>query len=140
MENDNGRHGVVAVIVEQERFLVIRRSQWVKAPGLLCFPGGGIQAGEDFETAMVRELREELQLEVNVDRHLWTSVTRWGIQLEWMACTRRSDSQPIPSPDEVAEVHWLARSEIETRDDLLGSIPDFFAALEQGAFQLGAEF
>ena len=41
---DFGRHAVVAIIVEQSKYLVIRRSAFVRAPGLLCFPGGGIEA------------------------------------------------------------------------------------------------
>ncbi len=78
---DRGRHAVVAVIIEQSQFLVIRRSEIVRAPGLLCFPGGGIEENEDFESAIRRELSEELQLQVVVSQHIWTSVTRWGTQL-----------------------------------------------------------
>ncbi|MEQ1829489.1 MAG: NUDIX domain-containing protein, partial [Pirellula sp.] len=81
---DKGRHAVVAVIVEQSRFLVIRRSEHVRAPGLLCFPGGGIEHGEDFYEAIHRELDEELSLRVEINRHLWTSTTRWGTTLEWI--------------------------------------------------------
>ena len=39
------RRGVVAVVVLEERFLVIRRSQEVVAPGTYCFPGGAVEAG-----------------------------------------------------------------------------------------------
>lgn len=134
--NDNGRHGVVAVIQEKQKFLVIRRSALVRAPGLLCFPGGGIETGEDFETAMRRELMEELSLEVVIDGHLWHSVTRWGTKLEWMKCRRIGGKEPVPEPAEVAEVLWLTQSELMRRTDLLGSIPDFFEALSQSRFQL----
>jgi 8-oxo-dGTP diphosphatase len=101
---DNGRHGVVAVIVEQGRFLVIRRSPWVRAPNLICLPGGGIEHGESFEAAMLRELDEELALRVDVISHLWTSVTRWGTKLEWLICRRHPGSEPQPNPQEVSEV------------------------------------
>lgn len=132
--SDRGRHGVVAVIVEEGRFLVIRRSQFVRAPGLLCFPGGGIEEGEDFTTAMERELMEELQLRVEVKRHLWSSVTRWGTQLEWMLCLREEGAEPVANPEEVSDVYWMTPDEIVDRDDLLGSIPDFFEALSRGTF------
>jgi len=133
---DDGRHAVVAVIVEQSRFLVIRRSEFVRAPGLICFPGGGIENGEDFEEAIRREMREELLLEVDVMEHLWASVTRWGTKLEWLLCRRQPNSDPIPTPAEVAEVMWLSHSELKERPDLLGSLPDFFEALRKREFTL----
>lgn len=133
---DRGRHAVVAVIIEQSQFLVIRRSEFVRAPGLLCFPGGGIEGNEDFESAIRRELEEELGLQVIVSQHIWTSVTRWGTQLEWLICRRIPHSIPVPAPEEVAEVHWLEEVELRSRPDLLGSIPDFFAAKDAGEFQL----
>ena len=134
--SDRGRHAVVAVVIEQSKFLVIRRSQLVKAPGLLCFPGGGIERDEDFETAIRREMMEELCLPIEVLRHVWTSNTRWGTKLEWLICQRDLGNEPIPSPEEVAEVIWMSEQEIRGRHDLLGSIPDFFAAKDAGVFQL----
>ena len=133
---DCGRHAVVAVIIEQSRFLVIRRSEFVRAPGLLCFPGGGIESDEDFASAICRELSEELGLQIVVSQHIWTSKTRWGTKLEWLICKRYPHSIPIPAPEEVAEVHWLYEAELRERTDLLGSIPDFFAAKDAGKFYL----
>jgi len=129
---DRGRHAVVAIIIEQERFLVIRRSEHVRAPGLICFPGGGIELGEDFTTAIQRELMEELFLEVHVGEHVWTSDTRWGIKLEWLVCSRREGSEPIAAPAEVASIHWMTSSELRKRTDLLGSVPDFLDAIDKG--------
>jgi 8-oxo-dGTP diphosphatase len=133
---DQGRHAVVAVIIEQSRFLVIRRSEFVRAPGLLCFPGGGIEANESFESAIQREMLEELGLAIQVTGHLWTSVTRWGTKLEWLACERSPLSMPVPAPAEVSEVLWMEEPHLRHRADLLGSIPDFFAAKDAGEFSL----
>lgn len=129
---DAGRHGVVAVIHEPQGLLIIRRSATVRAPNLLCLPGGGIEPGESFEEAMHRELQEELQLEVDIESHLWSSVTRWGTRLEWLVCHRKPHSHPIPNPEEVAEVLWLTIDQMRHRNDLLGSLPDFFHAIDQG--------
>jgi len=135
-ESDRGRHAVVAIIVEQSEYLVIRRSEFVRAPGLICFPGGGIEANEDFESAIRRELVEELRLQVVTAKHIWTSVTKWGTKLEWLVCQRNSESIPIPAPEEVSEVLWLPEAKIRSRLDLLGSLPDFFAAKDAGDFKL----
>ncbi|MFO0011478.1 MAG: NUDIX hydrolase [Planctomycetota bacterium] len=133
---DAGRHAVVGIIREEGHFLVIRRSQFVRAPGLICFPGGGIEPGEAFHEAMQREFLEELHLPVQVHQHLWTTETRWGTRLEWLVCSRDASLVPRPNPDEVAEVLWLPIEQLMERDDLLGSMPDFIQAVREGRLQL----
>jgi 8-oxo-dGTP diphosphatase len=133
------RHGVVGVIQEASQFLVIRRSMKVRAPGLLCFPGGHIEPGETFEQAIIREMMEELGLPVTVRRHLWSSVTRWGTKLEWMLLERAVETEPVANPDEVSEVHWMDESELLGGLDVLGSVPDFFEALHEQVFHLSRD-
>ena len=41
------RQAAIAVIVQSGRFLVIERSQKVRAPGKLCFPGGEVEDADD---------------------------------------------------------------------------------------------
>ena len=77
------RRGAVAVVIRDARFLVIRRSAQVVASGAFCFPGGGIEAGESEEQALVREFQEELGAAVRPVRCIWTSITRWHVELAW---------------------------------------------------------
>ncbi len=132
----NGRHGVVAVLMEEGKFLAIRRSAFVRAPRLVCFPGGSIEPNEDFPTAIRREMLEELALEVEVIEHIWTSRTSWGTDLEWMLVKRANDRPPVPNAAEVEEVFWLTQSELLSHPDLLGSLPDFFGAIESSLIAL----
>lgn len=134
----NNRHGVVGVCVEDGRYLVIRRSQLVRAPGLLCFPGGHIEADETFDEAIQREMLEELSLPIEILGHLWSSVTHWGTRLEWILVARRDGAIPVPNPAEVAEVMWLSEAELLGGQDILGSVPDFFDAKYAG--ELALEF
>ncbi len=128
------RHGVVAVCFESDHYLVIRRSQSVRAPGMLCFPGGHIEINETFEQAIIREMDEELSLPIIVREHLWSSVTSWGTKLEWMLIERDAAQTPIPNPLEVAEVMWMREAELLGGLDVLGSVPDFFEAKYNGLF------
>ncbi len=134
--NKKRRHGAVGVVVEAGKFLVIRRSLTVRAPGLLCFPGGSIETGETPEQAVVRELREELELETHNAMHLWHSCTSWGTLLEWLLVMRHPESVPTANPSEVADVMWLEPHDLLSRSDLLGSVNDFFAAWAIGHFAL----
>lgn len=54
-----------AIIDEAGRLLAARRSCGTFA-GLWEFPGGKVEAGEDDETALLRELQEELGVTVSV--------------------------------------------------------------------------
>ena len=58
-----------AVIIRGGRILLIRRIK----PGedYYVFPGGGVEEGESFEEAMIREIKEELNLTAAIDRELF---------------------------------------------------------------------
>lgn len=130
------QHGAVAILVEDERFLVIRRSAFVRAPNLLCFAGGTIEVGESPQQAIVRELQEELSIEAQAREHVWQSRTAWGTLLEWVLVERQADSHPVANPQEVAEWMWLRPTELLEHPDLLPSVPAFFSAWAKGELQL----
>jgi len=124
--------GVVAVIMRGERFLVIRRSQYVRAPGMYCFPGGAIEAGETEPEALCREMREELSLEAMPQKLLWRSVTPWNVQLAWWWTDIAPEATPQPNALEVSEFHWLTAAEIRALPQLLASNSEFLDAWENG--------
>ncbi|WP_417738625.1 NUDIX domain-containing protein [Rosistilla oblonga] len=132
--------GVVGVILREDRFLLIRRSKTVTAPGFVCFAGGGVEAGESEQDALVREMQEELAIDIVPNQRIWESVTRWGTELGWWLIEAAHDLDPVPNPAEVEEIFWLKRSEITPRRDLLGSMPDFLGAWQQGAFKLPIDY
>ena len=55
-----------AVIFDGEKILITRRPDDKRHPGLWEFPGGKIDPGESPEEALCREIREELDAEVQV--------------------------------------------------------------------------
>ena len=130
------KRGVVGVILDdQSRWLVIRRSEAVRAPGWYCFPGGAIEAGESQTEALIREMDEEIGARVRPIQSLYQSVTSWGVHLTWWHAEllQPSDSL-VANPAEVAEIQWLPPREIGGLDRLLESNHEFLAAWERGDF------
>lgn len=128
------KYGVVAVVVRDDRFLVIRRSQQVRAPGMYCFPGGGIEANEAEPTAVQREMLEELSATVQPVRRLWHYVTSWGVDLAWWLVELPLEAELLQNPAEVEEFFWLTVAEIRALPKLLESNGQFLDALERGEF------
>jgi len=52
------------IIVKNDEILLLRRSKISSGAGLWNFPGGSVEEGESLETAAVRELKEEANLDV----------------------------------------------------------------------------
>ena len=126
------RCGVVAVILRGEQFLVIRRSQHVRAPGMHCFPGGAIELGESEEAALRRELTEELALTAQPLRRIWESVTPWNVALSWWLAEIDAAAIPLSNPLEVESFEWLTPSQIRALPNLLASNLEFLEAWERG--------
>jgi 8-oxo-dGTP diphosphatase len=57
-----------AVIIQDGRVLLTKRKADVPYPLLWEFPGGKVEPGEDPRDCIVREIREELAIEVTVTR------------------------------------------------------------------------
>lgn len=130
------RRGVVAVILRGQRFLIIRRAAEVVAPGMLCFPGGGMEPGETEEKALVRELFEELGVSGSPRCRIWRRATPWGVDLAWWLVELAASQQVAPNPAEVAECLWLTADELEHRKDLLESNRQFLTAWKNGEIKL----
>jgi 8-oxo-dGTP diphosphatase len=129
------------VAVREGRLLVIRRSQWVEAPGAWCFPGGAIEAGECEEAALIREFREELDVEVRPVRLLWRCVTSWNVELDWWLVTPAPGAIFSIHPREVEALDWLTPAEIRALPQLLESNRQFLDAASAGAFSVeGVDF
>ncbi|MBL9125528.1 MAG: NUDIX domain-containing protein [Planctomycetaceae bacterium] len=123
-------------MVRAGKLLVIRRSATVVAPLAYCFPGGGIEGDESEEAALVRELREELNVEVQPLCRLWQSETPWEVELAWWMAELPPHVEPLPNPHEVHSCAWQSIEEMLALEGLLDSNRQFLAALERGEFRL----
>lgn len=103
---------VAALIWAGDRFLICQRPAH-KARGLLWeFVGGKVEPGETLEAALVRECREELDIQVDVGS-LFTQVIHEypdiRIRLVLFNCTIASGT---PRLLEHADLRWILPSEI----------------------------
>ena len=59
----------VGVIVKNDKVLLMRRIR--NGQEYYVFPGGGVEQGESTETAIVREIKEELSINPKIDKLLF---------------------------------------------------------------------
>lgn len=63
---------VVAAIIEKNEKILIAQRLKGEFAGLWEFPGGKIEEGETPEQALIREIEEEFDTEINIEKHLTT--------------------------------------------------------------------
>jgi mutator protein MutT len=112
-------YGILGIIQKGGRLLMIQRSAHVRVPHAWCFPGGTIEPGESQPDALVREMREEVHLEVRPGRHLMTQTKHDGKLVLYCWSAEIISGEPRPNPHEVAEIAWMTPAEIRTRDGVL---------------------
>lgn len=107
---------VIALVEHAGRVLLVRRAV-EPARGMWALPGGYMDAGELPETALLREVSEEVGLAVRVDRLLaiYPMVNRGGPSLGIVLAYRallRNDQMALTPQDDVSEAGWFAPDEL----------------------------
>ena len=101
-----------ALIFRAGQLLITRRHAKAHLGGLWEFPGGKREADETFEQCLVREIREELGVEIFVGelfeevRHDYPEKS---VHLKFFICRLLSGE---PQPLDCAAVQWVAPSEL----------------------------
>jgi len=65
---------VCGIIWKENKIFIARRKPEKSLGGYWEFPGGKIEKGEDPETALARELKEELGMEIMVGKYLGENI------------------------------------------------------------------
>jgi 8-oxo-dGTP diphosphatase len=99
---------VVCAIIEKDgRFLAARRGGAQPHAGFWEFPGGKINPGEDAEKALVREIKEELGIDISIIKQLPPVTFDYpgkSVTLIPFICAMTSGT---PQPLEHGEIRWL---------------------------------
>lgn len=101
---------VGAAILRGGRVLAAQRAAPAELAGGWEFPGGKVEAGESDETALLRECREELAVDIELDHRLGTDIAVNGTAVLKVWTARLVGGEPTAV--EHAELRWLARDEL----------------------------
>lgn len=105
------------VIIEQGAVLLSRRKKGTHLADRWEFPGGKVEAGEDPRAALVRELDEELGIQVvvgdiaDVTFHRYEDAGKAVLLLFFFAMRR--PGSPEPRAVDVAEVKWAGAGDLD---------------------------
>jgi ADP-ribose pyrophosphatase YjhB (NUDIX family) len=139
------RQAARAVVLDPSDRILLVRFQF-PARTVWATPGGGVDAGETHEQAIVRELAEEAGLEeVELGPWIWTRTHvfpfesgRWDGQQERYVLVRTPAFEPAPrfTPDQLAAefvtaVRWWTQAELAAAEELFAPrrLPELVAAL-----------
>ena len=65
---------VAGVIYKNDKFLIAQRNLKKAQGGLWKFPGGKVEKNEPYERALIREIKEELNADIEVNEYIGESI------------------------------------------------------------------
>jgi A/G-specific adenine glycosylase len=106
-------HVSIAVIAKGNRFYIQKRPSKGHLGGLWEFPGGKAETGETPEKALIRECREELDADIQIEKQIATvkhAYSHFKINMSVFLC--RLNGSKIAQP-EGHEYRWITVDEID---------------------------
>lgn len=103
---------VAAIFVQEEKILAMKRAAHKPLPGKWEFPGGKIENNESAEEALIREIKEELDVDINqleLFDHSITLLPDWEVDLSCFLV--QTKSFPTESTDH-DEMRWLDKENL----------------------------
>lgn len=106
---------VVAAIIRntEGKILIAQRNLKKSQGGLWEFPGGKIELGETQEQAIIREIKEELDMDIKYDSYFDEKVYEYPektIRLIALNCTMIGDSYKVLEHE---RIEWISKEEFK---------------------------
>ena len=105
------------IVIHQGKILIAQRKRGKTCEYLWEFPGGKLEIGETMEQCLQRELLEELNLPISVDRYFMTSTYTYDFgTIELNAYFATCDSDDLSFHPDHEQARWVSLEEIQTYD------------------------
>ena len=129
---------VIGVLAYQDRFLLVKRKKG-NFPNLWGLIGGKVEDGEHLDEAIIRELKEETEINVQPRKLLGVTTEMvtdngktsstvlfcWQIELVNIKNAHVDKETSWYSKNEKLELRWFTKDELSLRNDIVGSDLDF---------------
>lgn len=106
-----------AIVLFDKKILVTQRSEKMKLPLKWEFPGGKLEHGEDEETCIKREIKEEINIEIEIVKKLLNNIHDYGTfkinlipfiakHISGDVILTEHESYKLLNPDELLNLDW----------------------------------
>ena len=113
---------VVAAIIQKENKILATKRGYGEFINMWEFPGGKIESGETKEQALVREIKEELNIEISVDKFAIDIEYQYPNFYLFMSCFMCSIKEGSIEFLEHNDGKWITKEELNTLNWLLADI------------------
>lgn len=103
---------VAALMWDEDRFMICQRPSHKKRGLLWEFVGGKVEAGESKESALIRECREELDVEIEVENVFMDVVHDYPDLLVHLTLFNATIKEGTPRLLEHNDIKWITPEEI----------------------------
>ena len=111
---------VAAVLKDGEKFLIAKRGDNQSFPSKWEFPGGKVEEGESFKSALLREIKEELNVNINVLKKIASEkveVNNIIISIHYFYAEIISGAVELV---EHSDFKWVVKSDFNSFDFIIG--------------------
>ena len=116
---------VVAAIIQKENKILATKRGYGEFINMWEFPGGKIESGETKEQALVREIKEELNIEISVDKFAIDIEYQYPNFYLFMSCFMCSIKEGSIELLEHNDGKWITKEELNTLNWLPADIDAF---------------
>ena len=107
---------VAAIIKKDNYFLIVQRNKNKHMGFKWEFPGGKVEENETFEEALVREIKEELSIKINLHKKITEEKyidKKIDIVLHYYLCTHESGNIKLNEHENLA---WVKKKDFDKYD------------------------
>ena len=124
---------VAAIIVFEKKFLCVQRgpNKYQYISKKFEFPGGKVEENENDNDALKREIREELQMDININDYFMTVNHQYPDFHLTMKVYKCSSLKPKLTLSEHIDFKWLKEDEMKDLDWAAADIPIVEKLIEQ---------